>query len=59
MKTEDPKKLVAAAVASVLAAGALSSTAFAADDKAKLEKCYGVAAAGNVMTHRNLHRSGR
>jgi uncharacterized membrane protein len=46
MKTEDPKKLVAAAVASVLAAGALSSTAFAADDKAKLEKCYGVAAAG-------------
>ena len=47
MKHPDPKKLVTAAVASLLAAGTLASgPAAAADDKAKPEKCYGVASAG-------------
>ena len=46
MKTEDSKKLISAAIASVLAVGVLSTTASAADDKAKQEKCYGVATAG-------------
>ncbi|TXH04492.1 MAG: DUF2282 domain-containing protein [Nevskiaceae bacterium] len=46
MKTEESKKLISAAVASLLAVGALSATASAADDKAKQEKCYGVATAG-------------
>ncbi len=47
MKTEDSKKLISTAVASLLAAGLLSNTASAAaDDKAPQEKCYGVATAG-------------
>lgn len=46
MKTEPSKKLISAAVASVLAASALSTTVAAADDQAKQEKCYGVATAG-------------
>lgn len=45
MKTEDSKKLISVAIASVLAVGALSTTACAAE-KAKQEKCYGIATAG-------------
>lgn len=45
MKTEDSRKLISAAVASLLTVGVLSSTASAAAE-GKQEKCYGVAAAG-------------
>lgn len=45
MKTEDSRKLISAAVASLLTVGVLSGTASAAAED-KQEKCYGVAAAG-------------
>lgn len=46
MKNEDAKKLISAAVAGLMAAGILANAASAAEDKAKPEKCYGVAQAG-------------
>ncbi|TXH04471.1 MAG: DUF2282 domain-containing protein [Nevskiaceae bacterium] len=46
MKREDAKKLISTAVAGLLAAGVLTQTASAADDKGKQEKCFGVAQAG-------------
>lgn len=50
MKVEESKKLISAAVTSILAAGLFSTAASAADDMGKemgkQEKCYGIAMAG-------------
>jgi len=47
MKTEESRKLISTAVASLLAAGLLSTASSAsADDTKKPEKCYGIATVG-------------